>query len=222
MIGLGVHCRLRTIVRAMSAERETVHAPEAPAAIGPYSHAVRSGELLFCSGQIPLDPRAARSSRSAPAAQARRCLENLEAVCAAAGTTLSRAVRHHDLHGRARRLRGGQRGLRGVLPGRRRRRGRPSASRRCRAAPASRSTRSSRSERLSRRRRLDSSAVSASTDTKAQIAKALANVVEEVPALAPLKLDVRARPARPRRRPAVPRRAARAEDHQGARDRRAA
>ena len=77
----------------MSASRETVHAPGAPAAIGPYSHAVRSGELLFCSGQIPLDPESGEIVVVGPAAQARRCLENLEAVCAAAGTTLARAVR---------------------------------------------------------------------------------------------------------------------------------
>ena len=39
----------------MAREREIVYAPGAPPAIGPYSHAVRAGELLFCSGQIPLD-----------------------------------------------------------------------------------------------------------------------------------------------------------------------
>lgn len=77
----------------MSAERQPVHAPDAPAAIGPYSHAVRCGELLFCSGQIPLDPASGELVGDGARAQARRCLENLEAVCAAAGTTLTRAVR---------------------------------------------------------------------------------------------------------------------------------
>jgi len=77
----------------VSAEREPVFAPEAPAAIGPYSHAVRCGDLLFCSGQIPLDPSSGELVAVSAAAQARRCLENLQAVCAAAGTTLSRAVR---------------------------------------------------------------------------------------------------------------------------------
>jgi 2-iminobutanoate/2-iminopropanoate deaminase len=81
------------MVRAMSAEREPVHAPDAPAAIGPYSHAVRCGGLLFCSGQIPLDPASGELIAVSTHAEARRCLENLEAVCAAAGTTLSRAVR---------------------------------------------------------------------------------------------------------------------------------
>jgi 2-iminobutanoate/2-iminopropanoate deaminase len=77
----------------MSADRETVHAADAPAAIGPYSHAVRSGRLLFCSGQIPLDPLSGELVGPGAAAQARRCLENLEAVARAAGTTLRRAVR---------------------------------------------------------------------------------------------------------------------------------
>ncbi|MGD1049446.1 MAG: Rid family detoxifying hydrolase [Solirubrobacteraceae bacterium] len=77
----------------MSAAREPVHAPGAPAAIGPYSHAIRHGELLFCSGQIPLDPAGGELVGGGVSAQARRCLENLEAVAAAAGTTLARAVR---------------------------------------------------------------------------------------------------------------------------------
>ena len=81
------------MVLVMSAEREPVTAARAPAAIGPYSHAIRSGELLFCSGQIPLDPDTGELIGVSAGAQARRCLENLEAVCEAAGTTLSRAVR---------------------------------------------------------------------------------------------------------------------------------
>jgi 2-iminobutanoate/2-iminopropanoate deaminase len=74
-------------------EREIVQANAAPAAIGPYSHAVRAGGLLFCSGQIPLDPDTGELAGDTPAEQARRCLENLGAVCAAAGTSLARAVR---------------------------------------------------------------------------------------------------------------------------------
>ncbi|HEX8714496.1 MAG TPA: Rid family detoxifying hydrolase [Solirubrobacteraceae bacterium] len=77
----------------MSAEREIVDAPGAPPAVGPYSHAVRAGELLFCSGQIPLDAASGELVGETPGEQARRCLENLGAVCAAAGTTLARAVR---------------------------------------------------------------------------------------------------------------------------------
>jgi 2-iminobutanoate/2-iminopropanoate deaminase len=77
----------------MAPERVIVEAADAPAAIGPYSHAVRAGELLFCSGQIPLDPVTGAIVGQTPAEQARRCLQNLEAVCAAAGTALSRAAR---------------------------------------------------------------------------------------------------------------------------------
>ena len=77
----------------MPSEREIVDAPGAPAAVGPYSHAVRAGGLLFCSGQIPLDPRSGELVGETPAEQARRCLENLREVCAAAGTSLERAVR---------------------------------------------------------------------------------------------------------------------------------
>lgn len=74
-------------------ERSTVFAADAPPAIGPYSHAVRSGELLFCSGQIPLDAGGRELVGQRAGEQARRCLESLEAVCAAAGTSLARAVR---------------------------------------------------------------------------------------------------------------------------------
>jgi 2-iminobutanoate/2-iminopropanoate deaminase len=70
-----------------------IQAPGAPAAIGPYSHGVVAGGLLYCSGQTPLDPATGELVGTTPAVQARRCLENLAAVCAAAGTTLARAVR---------------------------------------------------------------------------------------------------------------------------------
>ncbi|HEV2975499.1 MAG TPA: Rid family detoxifying hydrolase [Solirubrobacteraceae bacterium] len=77
----------------MSAARETIDAAGAPPAVGPYSHAVAAAGLLFCSGQIPLDPDSGELVGATPAEQALRCLENLGAVCAAAGTTLERAVR---------------------------------------------------------------------------------------------------------------------------------
>lgn len=77
----------------MAGERETITAAGAPAAIGPYSHAVRAGGLLFCSGQIPLDPETGEITGASPAEQAVRCLQNLEAVCAAAGTELRHAAR---------------------------------------------------------------------------------------------------------------------------------
>jgi 2-iminobutanoate/2-iminopropanoate deaminase len=77
----------------VSNHRETVTALGAPAAIGPYSHAVRAGALLFCSGQIPLDPETGELVGATPAEQAAQCLRNLEAVAAAAGTSLAEAVR---------------------------------------------------------------------------------------------------------------------------------
>jgi 2-iminobutanoate/2-iminopropanoate deaminase len=70
-----------------------VHAPNAPDAVGPYVHAVRAGGLLFCSGQIPLDPISGELVGANPAEQAGRCLENLAAVCDAAGASLGDAVR---------------------------------------------------------------------------------------------------------------------------------
>ena len=77
----------------MSHHREVVTAMGAPAALGPYSHAIRAGGLLFCSGQIALDPETGQLSGDTPADQTRRCLENLSVVCAAAGTRLEEAVR---------------------------------------------------------------------------------------------------------------------------------
>jgi 2-iminobutanoate/2-iminopropanoate deaminase len=77
----------------LPAHRESVTAPDAPAAIGPYIHAVRAGGLLFCSGQIPLDPRTGDIVGTTAGEQAGRCLENLAAVCNAAGATLADAVK---------------------------------------------------------------------------------------------------------------------------------
>lgn len=77
----------------MAGNRQTIAAPGAPAAIGPYVHAVAAGGLLFCSGQIPLDPQSGEIVGDTPAEQARRCLENLAAVCEAAGVSLADAVK---------------------------------------------------------------------------------------------------------------------------------
>ncbi len=77
----------------MPTSRESVTAPNAPEAIGPYVHAVRAGGLLFCSGQIPLDPRTGELVTGGVTEQAGRCLENLGSVCAAAGVSLGDAVK---------------------------------------------------------------------------------------------------------------------------------
>jgi reactive intermediate/imine deaminase len=73
--------------------RQPVSTDQAPAAIGPYSQAVRSGGLLFLSGQIPLDPATMQLVEGDIATQARRVFDNLRAVCEAAGAGLDRIVR---------------------------------------------------------------------------------------------------------------------------------
>jgi 2-iminobutanoate/2-iminopropanoate deaminase len=77
----------------MSADRQPITAPDAPAAVGPYSHAVRSDGFLFLSGQTPLDPATGTLVAGDVGEQTRQCLRNLEAVCAAAGASLRNAVR---------------------------------------------------------------------------------------------------------------------------------
>jgi 2-iminobutanoate/2-iminopropanoate deaminase len=74
-------------------QRESVSTDAAPAAIGPYSQAMRSGGLLFCSGQIPLEPSTGELVKDDIEGQARRCLENLAAVAEAGGGSLANAVR---------------------------------------------------------------------------------------------------------------------------------
>lgn len=75
-------------------DRRTISAPEAPEAVGPYSHgAVATGGLLFCSGQVPLDPATGKLIEGTIGEQATRCLANLVAVCDAAGARLEDAVR---------------------------------------------------------------------------------------------------------------------------------
>ena len=77
----------------MSHHRETVTAVGAPAAVGPYSHAVKAGGLLYCSGQVALHPDSGELVGESAGEQAKQAMENLRAVCAAAGTTLDDAIR---------------------------------------------------------------------------------------------------------------------------------
>ena len=77
----------------MAAHREPVIAPKAPEAIGPYVHAMKAGGLLFCSGQVPLDPTTGEITGVTAGEQTGRCLENLAAVCDAAGASLGSAVK---------------------------------------------------------------------------------------------------------------------------------
>jgi 2-iminobutanoate/2-iminopropanoate deaminase len=73
--------------------REAVSTDKAPAAIGPYSQAVRCGEFLFCSGQIPLDPATGKIVEGGIAEQTERVLANLGAVLSAGGATLASVVK---------------------------------------------------------------------------------------------------------------------------------
>jgi 2-iminobutanoate/2-iminopropanoate deaminase len=73
--------------------RRPIESEGAPAPIGPYSQAVVADGVLYCSGQVPLDPHTGELVAGGIADQARRCLENLDAVCRAAGTQLSEAAR---------------------------------------------------------------------------------------------------------------------------------
>ena len=73
--------------------RQPIHSDRAPAAIGPYSQAVRRGETVFLSGQIPLDPATGLLVEGDIEAQARRAFDNLKAVCEAAGGSLDDVVR---------------------------------------------------------------------------------------------------------------------------------
>jgi len=72
--------------------KEAIHSTAAPAAIGPYSQAIRVGETVFLSGQIGLDP-VSGSLREGTEAQARQVFVNLQAVAAAAGGTLDDMVK---------------------------------------------------------------------------------------------------------------------------------
>jgi 2-iminobutanoate/2-iminopropanoate deaminase len=78
---------------ASEALRRAIETDRAPAPIGPYSQAVVADGVLYCSGQVPLDPVTGELVEGGVAEQARRCLESLDAVCRAAGTQLSDAGR---------------------------------------------------------------------------------------------------------------------------------
>jgi 2-iminobutanoate/2-iminopropanoate deaminase len=73
--------------------KEAVSSPDAPKAIGPYSQAVRAGQLLFVSGQVPLDPATGQLVEGDIAAQTRRVFANLAAVLKAGGRTFADVVR---------------------------------------------------------------------------------------------------------------------------------
>lgn len=77
----------------MVSTKEIIATPNAPQAIGPYSQAIKKGGLVFCSGQIPLDPATGQVVAGGIAEQTTRVLENLKAVLEAAGAGLDSVVK---------------------------------------------------------------------------------------------------------------------------------
>jgi 2-iminobutanoate/2-iminopropanoate deaminase len=88
--------RLRPIdynFSVMNILRSAIHSDEAPAAIGPYSQAIRLGDLVFTSGQVALDPRTGELVPGGIEAQTHQVLKNLQAVLAAANLDLTRVIK---------------------------------------------------------------------------------------------------------------------------------
>ena len=73
--------------------RQAIATDHAPKGIGPFSQAIKAGNLLYCSGQIPLDPATGAFVQGDLAAQTRRVLDNVGAILAAAGTGFDRVVK---------------------------------------------------------------------------------------------------------------------------------
>jgi|SRR6185295_9145886 len=73
--------------------KQAISSPGAPKAIGPYSQAVRAGQLLFLSGQVPLDPATGQIVEGDIAVQARRVFDNIRAVLDAGGRSFADVVR---------------------------------------------------------------------------------------------------------------------------------
>ena len=77
----------------MGAKKEIIVTERAPGAIGPYSQAVRAGNLIFASGQIPIDPATGQFVSGGVAEQTEQVLKNLTALFAAAGVNLNQVVK---------------------------------------------------------------------------------------------------------------------------------
>ena len=74
-------------------KKKIIHTPKAPEAVGPYSQAVQAGDFVFVSGQIPVDPATGTPVSGDIKAQTRQALNNLSAVLAAAGSSLSDVIK---------------------------------------------------------------------------------------------------------------------------------
>ena len=73
--------------------KQVIHTDNAPAAIGPYSQAIQIGDLLFVSGQVPIDPSTGAIVEGDVKAQAQQSLNNLKAILNAAGTNMGAVVK---------------------------------------------------------------------------------------------------------------------------------
>lgn len=86
-------CLALGVAAAQAAEgKEVVSSPDAPAAIGPYSQAIRHGGTLYLAGQLPMDPKTKQISAGTIEEQTKLVLENLKAVLTAAGMTMDDVV----------------------------------------------------------------------------------------------------------------------------------
>lgn len=74
-------------------KKETIYAKNAPAAIGPYSHAIKGGELLFVSGQLPIDPSTGSFAGDGISEQTTQCLENVKVILEAAGSQMEKVLK---------------------------------------------------------------------------------------------------------------------------------
>lgn len=74
-------------------KKQVIQTANAPAAIGPYSQAVRAGDLLFVSGQIPLDAKSGEQIRTGIADETKKVLDNLKAIIEAAGGSMANVVK---------------------------------------------------------------------------------------------------------------------------------
>lgn len=74
-------------------KKEVISTDKAPAAVGPYSQAIASGDLVYTAGQIPMDPDSGKLAGGDVQAQAHRALKNLQAVLEAAGSSLDHVVK---------------------------------------------------------------------------------------------------------------------------------
>ncbi len=72
---------------------ETIHSENAPKALGPYSQAVKAGNTIYCSGQIPINPATGAIEATTIEGQTRQSIANLSAVLAAAGASLANVVK---------------------------------------------------------------------------------------------------------------------------------